>query len=70
MDGGTNRDREYGDHVSPAQVRGSIDAANVYGTERRVRAIACGGLDEAFRPFDRREDGYIKIIFDPTASRP
>jgi glutathione-independent formaldehyde dehydrogenase len=25
---------------------------------------------DAFRRFDRREDGYIKVVLDPAASRP
>jgi glutathione-independent formaldehyde dehydrogenase len=62
---GRDHDKRYMAHLRDLIIAGRIKPSVVV-TQRLPLADA----PDAFRRFDRREDGYIKVILDPAASRP
>ncbi len=62
---GRDHDKRYMAHL-----RDLISAGRIKPSVVVSHRLPLAGAPEAFRRFDRREDGYIKIILDPAASRP
>jgi glutathione-independent formaldehyde dehydrogenase len=53
-----------------AHLRDLISAGRIKPSVVISHRLPLADAPEAFRRFDRREDGYIKIILDPAASGP
>jgi glutathione-independent formaldehyde dehydrogenase len=62
---GRDHDKRYMAHL-----RDLISAGHIKPSVVVSHRLPLADAPEAFRRFDRREDGYIKIILDPAASGP
>ena len=62
---GRDHDKRYMAHL-----RDLISAGRITPSVVVSHRLPLADAPEAFRRFDRREDGYIKIILDPAASGP
>ncbi len=61
---GRDHDKRY-----MAQLRDLIIAARARPSVIISHRLPLSDAPDAFRRFDRRQDGYIKVVLDPSASR-
>jgi glutathione-independent formaldehyde dehydrogenase len=61
---GRDHDKRY-----MVQLRNLIIAGRAKSSVVVTQRLPLAAAPDAFRRFDRREDGYIKVVFDPSASR-
>jgi glutathione-independent formaldehyde dehydrogenase len=61
---GRDHDERYNAHLRDLIIAGRIKPSVV------SHRLPLADAPDAFRRFDRREDGYIKVVLDPSASRP
>ena len=62
---GRDHDRRYN-----AQLRDLIVAGHIKPSVVVSHRLPLADAPDAFRRFDRREDGYLKVILDPAAGTP
>ncbi len=62
---GRDHDKRYNAHLRDLIIAGRVKPSVVVS-----RRLPLADAPDAFRRFDRREDGYLKVVLDPAASRP
>src|SRR5207245_822920 len=62
---GRDHDERYNVHLRDLIVAGRLKPSVVVS-----HRLPLGDAPAAFRRFDRREDGYIKVVLDPARDRP
>jgi len=62
---GRDHDKRYNVHLRDLIVAGRVKPSVIVS-----HRLPLAEAPEAFRRFDRREDGYIKVVLDPAAGRP